>query len=56
MAERLDKREMVSFEEFLISSMYGQETLVLLLKEKGILTRGEVLDKINELRVAKPGS
>ncbi len=53
MAERMDEREVVSFEELLISNMYEQEALVLLLEEKGILTRGEVLEKIKELRVAK---
>ncbi len=53
MAEQMDKREVVSFEELLISSMYEQEALVLLLEEKGVLTRGEVLEKIKELRVAK---
>ncbi len=53
MAEKMDKREMVSFEELLISNMYEQEALVLLLEEKGILTRGEVLEKIKQLRVAK---
>jgi len=53
MAERMDKRELVSFEELLISNMYEQEALVLLLEEKGILTRGEVLEKIKELRVVK---
>ena len=35
MAERMDKREMVSFEELLISNMYEQEALVLLLGRKG---------------------
>ena len=53
MAERMDKREVVSFEELLISNMYEQEALVLLLEEKGILTRGEVLEKIKQLKVSK---
>ncbi len=53
MAERMDKRGVVSFEELLISNMYEQEALVLLLEEKGILTRGDVLEKIKQLRVAK---
>ncbi len=53
MAERMDKREVVSFEELLISNMYEQEALVLLLEEKGILTRGKVLEKIKQLRAAK---
>ncbi len=34
MAEKMDKREVVSFEELLISNMYEQEALVLLLEEK----------------------
>ena len=53
MAERMDKRETVTFEELLISSMYEQEALVLLLEEKGILTRSELLEKIKQLRAAK---
>ncbi len=53
MAERMDKREMVSFEELLISNMYEQEALVLLLEEKGVLTRGEVLEKIKQLKAVK---
>ncbi len=55
MGERMDKRETISFEKLLISNMYEQEALLLVLEEKGILTRGEVLEKIKELRVAKQG-
>ena len=53
MAERMDKLETVTFEELLISNMYEQEALVLLLEEKGILSRSEVLEKIKELRMVK---
>ncbi len=49
MAERMDKRGVVSFEELLISNMYEQEALVLLLEEKGILTRGEVAGLMADL-------
>lgn len=54
MAERLDKRETVSFEELLISNICEQEVLVLLLEEKGILTRAELLEKVKQLKAAKP--
>ncbi len=53
MGERMDEREVVSFEELLVANMYEQEALVLLLEEKGVLTRGEVLEKIKQLKVAK---
>ena len=49
----MDNREVVSFEELLLSNTCTQDALVLLLEEKGILTRGEVLEKIKELRVVK---
>ncbi|MFQ5927812.1 MAG: hypothetical protein ACE5MH_10315 [Terriglobia bacterium] len=53
MAERMGEREIVSFEELLLSNTYTQDALVLLLEEKGILTRGEVLEKVTQLRAAK---
>ncbi len=53
MAERMDKRETVSLEELTLSNVYQLEALVLLLDEKGILTVEELIEKINELRVAK---
>ena len=51
MAKRMDKREMVSFEELLISNMYEQEALVLLLEEKGILTRGRCWRRLNSSKL-----
>lgn len=55
MAERMDKRETITLEELLVSNTYEQEALVLLLEEKGILTRREVLEKVRQLKAAKPG-
>ena len=53
MGERMDKREMVSFEEFPLSNTYTRDALVLLLEEKGILTQGEILEKIKHLKATK---
>ncbi len=51
MAEKLDPRQVATFEELLRAIMYEQEALVL--EEKGILTRGELLEKIKDLRTTK---
>ncbi len=53
MAEKLDPHQVVTFEEVLMSIVYEQEALVLLLEEKGILTRGALLEKIKDLRTTK---
>ena len=53
MAEKLDPQQVVTFEEVLMSIVYEQEALVLLLEEKGILTRGALLEKIKDLRTTK---
>ncbi len=53
MAEKLDPKQVATFEELLMSIMYEQEALVLLLEEKGILTRSELLEKIKDLRTTK---
>ena len=42
MAEKLDPKEIVSFEELLMSNVYTQEALVNLLEKKGILTKNEL--------------
>lgn len=50
MAEKLDPKEMVSFEELLLSNVYTQEALVNLLERKGIITKAELLEEIKTLR------
>jgi len=50
MAEKLDPKELVTIEELAISNMWETSALVELLERKGILTKQEVLDMIQELR------
>ncbi len=54
MAEKLDPKDLVSLEELAISTMWETSTLVELLERKGILTKQDVLDKIQELRWRNP--
>jgi hypothetical protein len=53
MAEKLDPRETVSFEELLRSNVIEQEALVNVLEKKGIITKAEVLEEIKRLRDKK---
>jgi hypothetical protein len=46
MAIALDPKQVVSFEELLMSQVVQQEALTRLLVEKGILTEEEFLDKV----------
>jgi hypothetical protein len=50
MAEKLDAKETVSFEELLMSNVYTQEALINLLAAKGIITKGEMLEEIKKIR------
>ncbi len=54
MAEKLDPKELVTLEELAISTMWETSALVELLERKGILTRQDVLDMIQELRQREP--
>jgi hypothetical protein len=49
-AERLDPKEIVTFEELLVSNMFEQEALVNLLERKGLITKAELLEEIKALR------
>ena len=53
MAEKPDPKEIVSFEELLMSNVYTQEALVTLLEKKGIITKAEVLEEIKRLKNRK---
>ncbi|MGD0406009.1 MAG: hypothetical protein ABSB10_05085 [Candidatus Bathyarchaeia archaeon] len=46
MAPALDPKQLVSFEEFLMSQVIQQEALTRLLVEKGIFTREEFLEMV----------
>ncbi len=54
MAEQLDPKDLVSLDELAISNMWETSALVKVLERKGILTRQEVLDMIQELRQREP--
>jgi len=54
MAEPLDPKELVTLEELAISNMWETSALVELLERKGILTKQDVLDMIQELRQREP--
>ncbi len=54
MAEKLDPNNLVTLEELAISNMWETSALVELLERKGILTKQEVLDMIQELRRREP--
>jgi len=49
MAEKLDPKEIVSFEELLMSNVYTQEALINLLEAKGTITKTEMLEEIKRL-------
>ena len=50
MAEKLDPRQVVTFEELLRSIMYEQEATRRVLVRKGLLTNEEVLEEIKVVR------
>ena len=54
MAEKLDPKEIVTLEELALSNMWETSALVEVLERKGILTKQEVLDMIQELRQREP--
>ena len=49
MAEKLDPKEIVTFEELLMSNVIEQEALVNLLVKKGIITKKELLEEIRKV-------
>ncbi len=55
MAEKLDPRQVVTFEELLRSMMYEQEATRRVLVRKGLLTNEEVLGEIKVVRTEMEG-
>ena len=49
MAIPIDKREMVSFEELLMSQVVSQDALIRLFIAKGLFTKEEFLDMVKVL-------
>ncbi len=54
MAEQLDPTDLVTLEELAIGGMWENTALVELPERKGILTKQDVLDMIQELRQREP--
>ncbi len=50
MAEPLDHNDLATLDELALSNMWETSALVELLERKGILTKQDVLDMIQELR------
>jgi hypothetical protein len=50
MAEKLDPKEIVTFEELLISNMLTQEAIINLLDKQGIIKKEDLLEEIKRLR------
>jgi hypothetical protein len=50
MAEGLYLKEIVSFEELLMSSIYTQEALINLLDAKGFIKKVELLEEIKKIK------
>jgi hypothetical protein len=50
MTNKLDDEQMLSLEELVVSHSYEMLALLTVLEKKGILTRGEVIEVIKELR------
>jgi hypothetical protein len=56
MAEKLDPKEIASFEEVLMSEVIHSEALVNLLDRKGIITKKELLEEMKRVQEALPRS
>jgi hypothetical protein len=54
MANKLDKKEVVTLDELTLSNAWELEALVEVLTAKGIITKREVLDMLTELRRRNP--
>jgi len=50
MTEKLDDEQLLSLQELVVSHSYEMLALITVLEKKGILTRGEVIDVIKEMR------
>ncbi len=50
MAEKIDPRQVVTFEELLRACLYEQEALRRVLVRKGLLTNEEVLEEVEVVR------
>ncbi|MFH1408965.1 MAG: hypothetical protein ABIH34_03590 [Nanoarchaeota archaeon] len=56
MAEKLDPKEIISFEELLTSEVIQSDALINLLDRKGIITKKELLEEIKRVQATLPRS
>lgn len=56
MSKKLDPKEIVSFEELLMSEVNTQEALINLLDKKGIIKKEELIDEIKRIRGKDKGT
>ena len=58
MAQKLDSKEIVTLEELAHSNYFQIETILRLLVKKGVITKKEYMDEMQELRqeMAKEGT
>jgi hypothetical protein len=56
MAKKLDPKEIVSFEELLMSEVIHSEALVNVLDRKGIITKKELLEEMKRVQATLPRS
>jgi hypothetical protein len=54
MAEKLEPKETVTFEELLMSNVYTQEALINLLEKKGLINKMELLEEIKKRKKEQP--
>ncbi len=53
MSNKLDPKEVVTFEELLLSNTIQQEAMFNILERKGLLSKKELLDEINKIKKEK---
>jgi hypothetical protein len=53
-AEKMDKKEIVSLEELVLSMVWEQQALYNLLEMKGLITKNELLEEIKRTKETKP--
>jgi hypothetical protein len=52
MAEKLDPKEIVSFEELLMSEVIQSDALINLLDRKGIISKRELLEEMKKVQAS----
>jgi hypothetical protein len=56
MAEKLDPKEIVSFEELLMSEVIQSDALINLLDRKGIISKRELLEEMKRVQASIPNT